>query len=188
LLKKIFYLAVIYLVVSAFAAVELLITTWPAYPHSGLQWAILLIIAGPVSAVGEWVADKIQLLENGHLPIRAGGPGARSRCGIDWTAASRLCPRGPTIFPSWSRWLRRYHGKLTSFECFSTTQRDESISASLCYAQNRLVHFSARVMGRGDRKSVVNAMTASAYTLFVEGVVANAGRVIMVKVAAAARS
>jgi len=57
-LKKIFRFAVIYLILSALAALGVLIDTWPRYPHSVIQWSILLIIALPLSVLGEWLADR----------------------------------------------------------------------------------------------------------------------------------
>lgn len=48
----------IYLIVSIFAAVALLADSWPRHPRSLLQWILLLIIAVPVTALGEWLSGR----------------------------------------------------------------------------------------------------------------------------------
>ena len=54
---RILKFAAIYLIVSVFSAVALLIDTWPLYPRSVVQWLVLLIIALPVTVLGEWLSD-----------------------------------------------------------------------------------------------------------------------------------
>jgi hypothetical protein len=46
-----------YLILSAFAATALLIDTWPHQPRSFLQWALLLVIALPVTVLGDWLSE-----------------------------------------------------------------------------------------------------------------------------------
>jgi hypothetical protein len=58
MLSRILRFISIYLIVSVFAAVLLLANTWPLYPHSLLQWILLLIIAAPVTVLGEWLSDR----------------------------------------------------------------------------------------------------------------------------------
>ncbi|MGH8298071.1 MAG: hypothetical protein ACRES6_02160 [Steroidobacteraceae bacterium] len=48
----------IYLVVSLLAAVALLVDTWPQYPRALIQWLLLLVIAFPVTILGDWLSDQ----------------------------------------------------------------------------------------------------------------------------------
>lgn len=57
MLSRILRFISIYLIVSVLAAVALLVDTWPIYPRSLLRWILLLIIAVPVSVLGEWLSD-----------------------------------------------------------------------------------------------------------------------------------
>jgi hypothetical protein len=47
----------IYLIVALFAVVALLVDTWPQYPRSPFQWLLLLIIAYPVTILGDWLSE-----------------------------------------------------------------------------------------------------------------------------------
>jgi hypothetical protein len=57
MLNRVLRFIPIYLIVSVCAALALLADTWPRYPRSLLQWLILLIIALPVTALGDWLSD-----------------------------------------------------------------------------------------------------------------------------------
>jgi hypothetical protein len=58
-LKRVLKFTVIYLVFSLFAAMALLIDSWPRHPRSILQWILLFVIALPVTALGEWLSDSV---------------------------------------------------------------------------------------------------------------------------------
>jgi hypothetical protein len=47
-----------YLSVSVLACAALLVDTWPLYPRSILEWALLLVIALPVTVLGDWLSDQ----------------------------------------------------------------------------------------------------------------------------------
>ncbi len=58
MLKRVLRFAAIYLIVSVIAAVALLIDTWPLHPHSIPHWALLFVIALPITLLGEWLSDR----------------------------------------------------------------------------------------------------------------------------------
>jgi hypothetical protein len=58
MLKRVLRFAAIYLIVSVIAAVALLINTWPLHPHSIPHWALLFVIALPITLLGEWLSDR----------------------------------------------------------------------------------------------------------------------------------
>jgi len=47
-----------YLIVCLLAAAALLVDTWPHYPRSLRAWALLLVIALPVTVLGDWLTDS----------------------------------------------------------------------------------------------------------------------------------
>jgi hypothetical protein len=79
LLKKVSsilrYIAV-YLIVSLLAALALLVDTWPHYPRSLRSWALLLVIALPVTVLGDWLSDSA-LSNSLSLAIETRTRGAR---------------------------------------------------------------------------------------------------------------
>lgn len=72
------YIAV-YLIVSLLAALALLVDTWPHYPRSLRPWALLLLIALPVTVLGDWLSDSA-LSHSLSLAIEARTKGSR----ISW--------------------------------------------------------------------------------------------------------
>lgn len=76
MLSRILRFISIYFIVSVFAAAVLLANTWPLYPHSLFQWILLLIIAVPVTVLGEWLSD-CALSNSLSLAIEARTRGSR---------------------------------------------------------------------------------------------------------------
>jgi hypothetical protein len=56
-MKPILRFICIYSAVSLIAAIGLLVDTWPRYPTSPIEWGLLLVIALPVTVLGEWLVD-----------------------------------------------------------------------------------------------------------------------------------
>ncbi|HTV51614.1 MAG TPA: hypothetical protein VME21_10510 [Steroidobacteraceae bacterium] len=46
-----------YLGVALFSALALSVDSWPHLPRTPLDWALLLLIALPVSVLGDWLTD-----------------------------------------------------------------------------------------------------------------------------------
>jgi len=63
-----------YLIVAVLAASALLIDTWPLYPRSVLEWALLAIITLPVTVLGDWLSDRAL-----SSPLAPTPGGARSK-------------------------------------------------------------------------------------------------------------
>jgi hypothetical protein len=72
----------VYLIVSLLAVLALLIDTWPHYPRSLRPWALLLVIALPVTVLGDWLSDSA-LSTSLSLAIEARTRGSR----IPWLRA-----------------------------------------------------------------------------------------------------
>jgi hypothetical protein len=77
--SQIFRFIWVYLTVSLLAALELLVDIWPQYAHSLLPWALLLVIALPVTILGDWLSNRA-LSTSLSLAIEARARGSR----ISW--------------------------------------------------------------------------------------------------------
>ena len=80
MLKAVLRFTRVYLIVSLFAAAALLVDTWPQHPKSLLHWALLFLIALPVTVLGEWLTDG--LVNN---PVSAIIERGTHRSGFSWT-------------------------------------------------------------------------------------------------------
>jgi hypothetical protein len=49
----------IYFVISVFAAIALLVDSWPHRPASPLEWVLLFVIALPVTALADWLSEGL---------------------------------------------------------------------------------------------------------------------------------
>lgn len=58
MLRQRVHFILMYVLVATFAAIALLIDTWPRYPRSWLEWGLLLVIAFPVAVLGDWLTDR----------------------------------------------------------------------------------------------------------------------------------
>jgi hypothetical protein len=49
----------IYLTLSVFASVALVLDTWPRVPTSRIEWTFLFVIALPVTFLGDWLSQGL---------------------------------------------------------------------------------------------------------------------------------
>jgi hypothetical protein len=66
----------VYLLVSLLAAAALLVDTWPHYSRSWADWVLLLVIAFPVTVLGDWLTDRA-LSTSLSLAVEARTKGSR---------------------------------------------------------------------------------------------------------------